>query len=95
MTERGETDRGPGWHVPPAGLTGNVTEVFGLLLKAAAGLDQMWHETLLSAAPHAVMSLGEASHGDHRAPIALNHADRFEPTVGIARAGMVGAGRSG
>ena len=94
MTERGETDRAA-WPAPPdGGVDRNVTEVVGLLRKAAAALDQMWHEALLSAAPHTVMSLGEASHGVHRALIALNQADRFE-VVGIARTGMVSAGRSG
>jgi len=74
------TDPSPCVNDPDA----NVTEVVSLLRKAVAALDQMWHEALLSGSPHAAMGLGEASHGVHRALIALDEAG-VRPTREIRR----------
>lgn len=93
--DRGEIRWHGGLACPSIEADGNVTEVVGLLREAVTALDQMWHEALLSASPHAVMELGDASHSVHRALIALSQPDHLEATVEISRTRMVGAGLSG
>ncbi len=50
----------------------NMFEIIGLLRQASAALDTIWREAMTTTAGESVIRLGEASHGVHRALIALS-----------------------
>ncbi len=63
-----------------------VAEVIGLLRQASVALDSVWRAALSGRSGDAVIRLGEASHGVHRARIALTSADT--PDVRPIRAAL-------
>lgn len=50
----------------------DVVELVGLLRQASVALDRIWRHAITRGAGETVMRLGEASHGVHRALIALS-----------------------
>lgn len=52
-------------------MTDSRESVVGLLEQAARAIDQMWRSAQADRSSPATVALGEASHGIHRALIAL------------------------
>lgn len=58
-----------------------IPSVVAVLRQAAVALDAMWRESLLASGGETAVRLGEASHGVHRALIALTGPGLARPSL--------------